>query len=297
MNILNQFDYHAPKTKNEALKLVEDLGEKAKILAGGTDLIIMLKEKMIKPQAIIDISSLDELKGIKCEKGKGAEIGAGTTISAIEFSKELSEKYSALTYAAGELGGHQVRCAATIGGNCCHSSPAAETPPSLCAFGAKVVLGSLKGEREMAVEDFIVGNRKNALQPGEMVTKFILPEPAPKSACRYGYIGLRNAMEIDAVNMAVNITLEDDGATVKNVKLVMGSVSPRPLVSEAIPALLAGKALSAELIEKAGEAVQGEAKPISDVRASAAYRRDVVGALARRLIKEAYEAAKEAKKA
>lgn len=294
MNILNQFDYYAPKSKAEALELVKSLGDKAKIMAGGTDLIIQMKEKMVQPGAIIDISSLEELKGIKCEKGKGAEIGACTTISDIEFSKELSEKYCALVYAAGELGSSQVRNAATVGGNCCHSSPAAETPSPLAAFGAKVVLSSLDGERELAMEDFILGNRRNALQPGEMVTKFVLPEPAPKSACRYGYIGLRNAMEIDAVNMAVNITIEGDGSTIKDMKLVMGSVSPRPLVSEAIPALLKGKALSAELIEKAGEAAQGEAKPISDVRASAEYRRDVIGALARRLIKEAYDAAKEA---
>jgi carbon-monoxide dehydrogenase medium subunit len=156
------------------------------------------------------------------------------------------------------------------------------------------VIGSLEGERELAVEEFIQGNRKNDLKPGEIVTKFVLPEPQPKSACRYGYIGLRNAMEIDAVNMAVNITLEDDGTKIKDVKLVMGSVSPKPLVSEMIPGILKGKVLTEELIERAGEAAQSEAKPISDVRASAEYRRDVVGALARRLVKEAYEAAKEA---
>lgn len=294
MNILHQFDYHAPKSKSEAMELVKSLGGSAKVLAGGTDLIIMMKEKMIKPDAIIDISDVEELKGIVCKQGQGAEIGACTTISEIEFSEELGEKYGAFTYAASELGSHQVRVMATLGGNCCHSSPAAETPTPLSAYGARMVISSLEGERELAVEDFILGNRKNALQPGEIVSKFILPEPAPKSACRYGNIGLRNAMEIDAVNMAVNITLEDDRTKIKDVKLVMGSVSPRPLVSELIPALLKGQQLSEDLIAKAGEAAQSEAKPISDVRASAEYRKDVVGALARRLVKEAYEAAKEA---
>ena len=292
MNILNQFDYYAPKSKDEALKLKESLGDKAKVLAGGTDLIIMLKEKMITTEAIIDISSLDELKGIKCEKGKGAEIGACTTIAEINASKDLKAKFTALAYAAGELGSHQVRTAATLGGNCCHSSPAAETPSSLSAYGAKVVLSSKKGDREVAIEDFIQGNRKNALEPGEIVTKFVLPEPAPKTACRYGYIGLRGAMEIDAVNMAVNITV--DGDKITDCKLVMGSVFPRPLVSQSIPALLKGQALTDDLIKKVGEAAQGEAKPIADIRASAEYRHDVVGALARRLVKEAYEAAKEA---
>lgn len=294
MNILHDFEYFKPKSKKEALELVKNLGNKAKILAGGTDLIIMMKEKMIKPDAIIDISDLDELRGIKYEKGKGAEILACTKIADIEFSPELNKKYPALTYAASQLGSNQVRVMATLGGNCCHSSPAAETPAPLSALGAKVVIASLEGERELSVEDFIHGNRKNDLKEGELLYKFILPEPAKNSACRYGHIGLRNAMEIDCANMAVSIELEDDKATIKNVKLVMGSVSIKPLVSQAVQSLLVGKKLTDELIVKAGEAAQSEAKPISDVRASAEYRKDVIGALARRLVKEAYEAAKEA---
>lgn len=294
MNILHEFEYFKPTSKKEALELVKSQGSKAKVLAGGTDLIIMMKEKMIKPDAIIDISDLEELKGIKCEAGKGAEIFACTKIADIEASKELGEKYPALTYAASQLGSNQVRVMATLGGNCCHSSPAAETPAPLSALGAKVVISGLEGDREVAVEDFIHGNRKNDLKEGEILYKFIFPEPAKHSACRYGHIGLRNAMEIDCANMAANIELEDDKATIKNVKLVMGSVSIKPLVSQAVPNLLKGQKLTDELVIKAGEAAQSEAKPISDVRASAEYRKEVIGALARKLVKEAYEAAREA---
>lgn len=294
MNILHEFEYFKPKSKEEAMELGKKLGSKAKFLAGGTDLLIMMKEKMIKPDAIIDISDLKELKGIKCEGGKGAEICACTKIADIESSKELEKKYPALTYAASQLGSNQVRVMATLGGNSCHSSPAAETPAPLSALGAKVVIAGLDGEREMAMEDFIHGNRKNDLKEGEILYKFILPEPAEHSACRYGHIGLRNAMEIDCANMAANIELENDKETIKNVKLVMGSVAIKPLVSQAIPSLLKGKKLTDDLITKTGEAAQNEAKPISDVRASAEYRKDVISALARRLVKEAYEAAKEA---
>lgn len=294
MNILHEFEYFKPKSKKEALELVKGKGSSAKVLAGGTDLIIQMKEKMIKTDAIIDISDLEELKGIKCEEGKGAEILACTKLVDIEFNADLKKKYPALTYAVSQLGSNQVRVMATMGGNCCHSSPAAETPAPLSALGAKVVLASLEGERELAIEDFIQGNRKNALKEGEILYKFILPEPVKKSACRYGHIGLRNAMEIDCANMAANVELEEDKTTIKNVKLVMGSVSIKPLVSEAVSKVLVGKKLTDELIAKAGEAAQSEAKPISDVRASAEYRKDVIGALARRLVKEAYEAAKEA---
>ncbi len=293
MNILHDFTYHKPTTQKEALDLAAQFGAKAKFLAGGTDLVIQMKEQMLAPEVIIDISDIAELKGIKIEAGKGAVIGACTTISEIEFSDALAKKFGALKHAAGELGSNQVRVMATIGGNSCHSSPAAETPASLCAYGAKVVIASAKGEREMPLEDFIQGNRTNALETGEMVTKFVLPEPAPKSACKYGCIGLRKAMEIDAVNMAVCVKVAQDG-TIEDVKLVMGSVAPRPLISAKVPELLKGQKLTDDLLVKIGEAAQSEAKPISDVRASAEYRKDVVAVLARRLTKAAYEAAKEA---
>lgn len=294
MNILFDFEYYSPKTKSEALELVEKLGSKAKILAGGTDLVIQMKERLLETENIIDINGIDELKGIVCEERNGAVIGAMTTIEAMEFSEELKNKYGALAYAAGELGSNQVRSMATIGGNICNASPCADTAPPLCALGTKVVISSKNGEREMAVEDFILGNRSVALEAGEMVTKFVIPEPKERSACSYFYVGLRDAMEIDLANVAANITLEADGETIKEAKVVMGSVYYKPLVSQQIPKLLKGNKLTEGLLVQVGQAAQDEAKPISDVRASAEYRRDVIDTLARRVVKEAYEAAKEA---
>lgn len=287
---LNHFEYFAPKTPGEALELIGRLGNKAKVLAGGTDLLIMMKEKLLSPEYLININEIKELKGISYEPGNGAVIGAGTKISEIEFSDIIRGKYYALHQAAGELGSAQVRHMATIGGNSCHASPAAETPPPLVALGATVVISNTAGDRELPLEEFILGNRITALAEGEILTKFILPEPAPNSASRYAYIGHRDAMEIDAVNMAVNIMLEDDGLTVKALKLVMGSVSPRPLVSVEVPSLLTGREFNSELVEKAAKAASGEAKPISDIRASAEYRREVVAVLTRRLLKEAFSA-------
>lgn len=287
---LNHFEYFAPKTPGEALDLAGRLGNKAKILAGGTDLLVMMKEKMLKPEYLIDINAVKEFKGITYEPGKGAVIGAATKISEIEHSDLIREKYYALHQAAGELGSVQVRSMATIGGNSCHASPAAETPPPLVALGAKVMVSGISGDRELPLEEFILGNRKTALAEGELLAKFILPEPAPRSASRYAYIGLRDAMEIDAVNMAVNLTLEDDGRTVKDLRLVMGSVSPRPLVSVEVPGILVGREFSDELVQKAAQAASGEAKPISDIRASAEYRREMVAVLARRLLQEAFSA-------
>lgn len=289
---LNHFEYFAPKTPAETLELVDRLGNKAKILAGGTDLMVVMKAKAISPEYLIDINGVAEFKGILCQQGKGAVIGTNTKLADIQYSEAIKAKYPALAYAAGEVGSSQVRHMASLGGNSCNASPAAETPTPLVAMGAKVAISSLAGDRELPLEEFILGVRQLDLAEGEMLIKFILPEPAQKSACRYAYMGRRDAMEIDCVNMAVNIELANDGETVKNVKLVMGSVYPKPLVSQEAPRLLIGQKLNDELIEKAAVAAQGEAKPIDDIRASAEYRREIVKVLARRLLKEAYVAAK-----
>jgi carbon-monoxide dehydrogenase medium subunit len=281
-----------PQTPAETLELVSRLGSKAKILAGGTDLLVLMKAKAINPEYLIDINGVDEFKGILCQEREGAEIGATTKLAEIQFSETIKAKYPALAYAAGEVGSAQVRNMASLGGNSCNASPAAETPTPLVALSAKVVVSSLKGERELPLEEFIKDVRKIDLNEGEILTKFILPEPAPRSACRYSYMGRRDAMEIDCVNMAVNMELAEDGETVKEVRLVMGSVYPRPLLSKEVPGLLTGQKLSEELIEKAAIAAQGEAKPIDDIRASAEYRREIVKVLARRLLKETYAAAK-----
>ena len=289
---LNHFEYCAPTTSAETLELIDRLGSKAKILAGGTDLMVVMKAKAISPEYLIDINNVEEFKGILCEQGKGAVLGTNVKLAEIQFSEAIGAKYPALAYAAGEVGSAQVRQMASLGGNSCNASPAAETPTPLVAMGAKIVVSSLAGERELPLEEFILGVRQLDIVAGEMLTKFILPEPAPQSACRYAYMGRRDAMEIDCVNMAVNLEMANDGETVKNVRLVMGSVYPRPLVSKEVPALLIGQKISDELIEKAATAAQGEAKPIDDIRASAEYRREIVKVLARRLLKETYAAAK-----
>ncbi len=292
MNILCNYEYHAPKTKAEALDLLHDVGDKAKILAGGTDLVIMLKEKMIAPEHVINIADIEELKGINFT-ADGVEIGAGTKISTIGASKELDKDYHSLCFSADQLGSYQVRTMATIGGNIAHSLPAGETHTPLVALGAEVIMESKRGERRVKIEDFILGNRKNVLESDEMVTKVFIPKPQAHSRSEYGHIGLRNAMEIDCAIMTVNIVLEEDKKTIKDVKMVMGSVAPTPLISEKAPELLIGKELNDELIEKVAEAAQSEAKPITDIRATAEYRKDVIGALAKRLTKKAYELAME----
>jgi len=293
---LNDFEYYAPGSAGEAFELYGRMGDQAKVLAGGTDLLLMMKQKLINCRCLIDINGVKEFQGIEYEAGKGITIGAATKISELESSTIIKEKYHALYQAAGELGSAQVRAMATVGGNNCNASPAAETTSPLVVLKARAVLNSTAGEREMPLEDFILGNRKTALKKGELLVRFLIPDPAPGVVSRYANIGLRDAMEIDAVNMAVSVEIEPGSRTVKYLRLVMGSVSPRPLISIEVPALLEGREYNNDLIEKAAFAAAGEAKPISDIRASAEYRREVVSVLARRLLHEAFSAAEEVKK-
>lgn len=287
MNILTPFEYFAPETLDEALELLATK-ENAKVLAGGTDLMIQLKEKMIHPANVIDVTHIPELNEFKVEDGKGAVIGACTTDAFCEFSEELKAKYPAFAYAAGEIGGPQVREMGTIGGNLANSGPSAETPASLICYGADVVLVKKGSERTLPVADFITGNRKNVLEEGEIIKSIILPEPAPNTYVKYAYVGMRSSMEIDIANMAISLTVED--GTIKDAKCVMGSVAIRPLISEAVPKALIGTKVGDEAaIKAAGEAAQSEVHPITDVRASANYRVDVIGALARRILRELAE--------
>lgn len=290
MNILTPFEYYRPETLDEALELLATK-EDYKIIAGGTDLMIQLKEKMIHPANIIDVTQIPELKVFEIKDGEGAVIGGCTTDAFLEFSEELRAKYPAFSIAAGEIGGPQVRELGTIAGNLANSGPSAETPSSLICYDAKMTLAKKGGERVVDVKDFITGNRRNILEDGELIKNIILPEPSANTHVKYGYVAMRRMMEIDIVNMSIRVDL--DGDTITDAKCVMGSVAIKPLITEKVPEVLKGTKIGDEaVIAKAAEAAQSEVHPISDVRASAEYRVDVVGALVRKLLREIAEEVK-----
>lgn len=291
---LPNFEYIAPNTIDELVGALSRFGERGRILAGGTDLIILLRERLVRAECLIDIGRLSSLRGIvNAGKGpsKGITIGAATRIRDLERSTVIRDRYHALYQSAGQLGSAQIRDMATIGGNSCNASPAAETPPSLMVLGATVSLVSARGRRELPLGEFIQGTRKTALAPDEFLESFHLPEPWPRSASRYAYAGLRDAMEIDIANVAVNIGLDADGGTIGQARIVMGAVGPVQLRAKCAEALLTGRAPDAAALSEAAEACAAEAKPIDDMRASAAYRLEVLKTLVRRTLAEAVAAA------
>lgn len=284
---LPPFDYQAPASDGELCALLAAHGAKARIIAGGTDLINWMAQGLVRPQVVIDVTRLPALGGIAAEPDGGLSIGACVRIEELERSAAVRGKYHALYQAAREIGSPQIRAMATIGGNCCNASPCADTPPPLVVFGARVRLVGPAGRREMPLEKFIRGNRQTAIAADEYLERIVLPAPWPNSASRFAAIGLRAAQEIDIASVAVNLALEPGSRRVAAVGIAMGAVAPMPLRAAAAEKLLAGEALSEERIDQAAESCAAESRPIDDLRASAEYRRYVIKTLAARTLREA----------
>lgn len=289
---LPPFAYHAPTDSRALYALLAELGPRARILAGGTDLINWMAQGLVKPEAVIDVNALPELGGIAPQPDGGLSIGAAVRIEDLEKSALVRERYHALWQGAREIGSPQIRAMATIGGNCCNASPCADTPPPLVVLGARVVLAGPKGRREMLLEEFIRGNRLTAIAPDEVLERFLLPPPGERSASRFTAIGLRAAQEIDIASVAVNLALAPDGRRVAAVRIALGAVAPVPMRAPGAEALLVGAELTEERIAQAAASCAAECRPIDDLRASAEYRRYVVQTLAARTLKEAAQAAR-----
>ena len=285
-----KFDYLAPKTLEEALSLLSEYGGKAKVLAGGTDLLVTMKERKVTPAYLIGLANLTDLDYIRQENGD-LRIGALATHQSITDSNLVKGSYGLLATACGKVGTPQVRNMGTIGGNLCTASPAADTVPSLIGLGAKAKIRSLKGERVVAVEEFFVAPGESVIQTGEILTEIQIPNPPPHTLGVYLKLLPRTAIDMAAVGVAVVVTLDSKHTSFVDAKIVLGAVAPTPIRAHQAEDIIRGKAISDELIEKAAQAAANEAKPISDVRASADYRKKMVRVLTNRALKQAIASA------
>jgi len=285
---LEPFEYEKPNSLVELEALLSKHADEARLLAGGTDLLVLVKEKILSPKMIIDIGDVAALQGITADPAKGLTILAGTKVSTIEHSAEVKEFAPALSFAAAQLGSSQVRHMATMAGNVCHGSPSAETSPVLLAHGAVLTIAKAGGERELPISDFWLAYRKTALAPGEYLKAFTLPALPKNAAVEYAFKGLRGAMEIDMVNVGVYLELEEDLETVKEVRIGMGAVGPIPYRAVKAEAELKGMKVDDAFFAKAGELAAAEATPIDDVRATADYRKKLMSVLTRRAFSAAF---------
>ena len=280
---MRRFEYFEPRSLGEACALLARYQGRAQPLAGGTDLLVELKEQLRRADCVINIKKIPGIGQLSFDARDGLRIGALVTAREIEVNPTVIENYRSLVQAARELGSIQVRNRATIIGNVCRASPSADTLPPLIADGAVATIQGGNGTRQVPLENFFTGPGKTVLKPDELVTGIRVPAPAPRTGKVYLKHGRRKAMELATVGVAVTLTLEGE------TRIVLGAVAPTPIRATKAEALLRGKKLDANLIEQAAQAALEESRPISNVRASAEYRRDMVAVLTRRALQRALD--------
>ena len=284
-SILSQeFAYFEPKTVEEALHFLAKYGKRAKVIAGGTDLLVQMKMGNLYPEYLINIARVPALRYLIQEKG--LRMGALTSFRELERSPMIRKKYSALYEAAQSVSSVQIKTMGTIGGNLCHASPAADSAPPFIALGGKVNLVAGDQERVLPLEDFFVGPGKTVLSPKELFIEVQLPELPQGTGSAFLKLG-RVSADLAKASVAVMIIREGDAC--KECKIVMGAVAEKPMRAMEGEKILIGKKWSRSLAERAGEKVSEEIRPIDDIRSTLWYRKEVSKVLVRDALERAWE--------
>jgi aerobic carbon-monoxide dehydrogenase medium subunit len=289
---MKEFDYIRPQSLEEACAALRCDDRSVKPLAGGTDLIVQMKDGGLRPKALVSLRDVPGLRFIRLNEDGSLEIGAATTLAAIENSPDVLKHFPAIAEAASFIGSVQVRERATVGGNLCNAAPSADTASILVAYGAQATIGDGSGERTVPLEEFFTGPGQTVLRPGEILVKITVPAPPANSFGKY-YKTFRSAMDCCTVGVAICATFAEGSAAVRDVRLVMGAVAPTPMRAPACEGLVRGAVLDDELITTVGARAAEEIRPIDDVRASAAYRRVLADVLTRRALAAARSWAQE----
>ncbi len=278
-----RFEYLEPRTVQEAIALLSRHGCAAKLIAGGTDLLNEIRTKKIAPEYIVDIGAIPGLDSVTDDDRGTLSIGALATLRAVETSAQVKKHHAVISQAAGQIGSVAIRNVGTIAGNLCHASPAADTAPALLALGAKAKIAGPAGERTVALEDFFAAPGRTVLAHDEMLIAIEVPAMPPQTKAVYLKHAIRGAADLAIVGVAIMGSL-DDGCC-RNVRIALGAVAPIPMRARRAESLLEGKTPDDALIEIAARVAAEECRPITDVRASADYRREMVTVLTRWAIK------------
>lgn len=284
---MRTIEYVAPASLGEATSVLAERGPEARVLAGGTDVIIQAREGRRNVGVMVDVKHIPELMELSLAADGSLRVGAATPCARIYGDAEIARRFPALIDSASLIGGIQIQSRASLGGNLCNSSPAADSIPTLIALGATCEIAGPHGRRALPVEDFCTGPGQNALQPGELLVALAFPAPASNSGAAFERFIPRNEMDIAVVNAAANITLSADGKTFQSARIAVGAVAPTPLYVKAAGDALAGRPVSDDTIAAAAQAASDAAKPITDMRGSAAQRKHLAGVLTKRVINTA----------
>jgi carbon-monoxide dehydrogenase medium subunit len=291
--MLQDFEHLAPKTLKEALALLDEHQDECKVIAGGQSLLILMRQGLLAPEYLIDIKGVSELDYIKSDAKEGLKIGALTTHRTIEKSPAMKNGFGILAEMEHSLASIQTRNWGTIGGNLCHGEPAGDPAPVLMALNATLTTASVRGERNMALEDFFVDYFETALEPAELLTEIQVPTVPPHSGTAYTKFNIIEH-DIATVGVAVSITLDSDDNKCRDARIVVGACGPTPIRAKQAEEVLRGKKITDKRLREAGQEAAQEAEPISDISASEEYRRELVRVLVARVGKEALARARQA---
>lgn len=280
--LAQEFEYFEPKTVEEAVQYLETYGQKAKVIAGGTDLLVQMKMGKVHPDGLINISRIPGLRYLIEEKG--LRIGSLTTFREIEKSQGIQERYTALYEAARSVSSVQIKTMGTVGGNLCNASPAADSAPPLIAFGAKVKLAKPSGEKVLPLEKFFIAPGKTILSPIELLIEVQVPELKRNFGSSFRKLG-RVSADLAKVNCAVGIAQEE--GVCRMCRIVLGSVAEIPMRALKAEEMMMNEKFTKDLVEKVSRKASEEIRPITDVRSTAQYRKEI----SRILIREAILAA------
>ena len=288
---ITDFNLHRPDNLEEACRILDESPDGV-LLAGGTDLLLDLKLGKRHHKDVISLTRVTELQSIKVENNK-LVLGSGVSHNQIIESPVVREKWFALSEAAETIGTEQIRNTATVGGNLCTAASCADTAPILVALGAEVEITSTRGKRVLPLEAFFTDHRTTALQKGDILSRILVPVPAPGTGACYKKFGLRGAANISVASVAAMVQLHE--GVCQDARFVMGAVAPTPKVANKAGELVKGKQATElsddAFLDQVGRAVSEEAEPIDDIRGSGSYRREVTGIQARRAFAVALERA------
>jgi carbon-monoxide dehydrogenase medium subunit len=287
---MNAFDYRQPDTPEEALALMRELGEDAKVIAGGTALVIMLKQRLVVPDCLISLQKLHGLDHIDTSNGE-IYVGALTTHRSVEQSPIVRTRLPALAETFHQVATIRIRNVATVGGALAHADPNQDSPVTLMVLGARVQLTSTTGTREVPLDEFFTDYYETVRQPDELVSEVIVPAPKPHSGSVYLKFLPRTADDYATVGVAASVTVDPSTQSCEDCRIAMGCVASTPVRAQAAEALVRGQRLTQALAQEAGALAQGVTDPLSDARGSADYKRAMAGVFVRRALEQAWQRA------
>ena len=289
---MEPFDFLSPSSIDEAVQTLASKGNQARIMAGGTDMLVQMRAGRGTAPFVVDIKDIPELNEVSYDASKGLTLGAAVPCYRIYEDKTLSDAYPGLMDAASLIGGIQIQGRASIGGNICNAAPSGDSIPIVIALGGICNIASANGTRQLPVEEMCTAPGRNALEEGEFLVSIHFPAPQANSGANYLRFIPRNEMDIAVAGVGSSVQLDASGQNFVSARIALASVAPTPVFAKEAGDSLAGKPVNEDTIQAASELAQSAAKPISDMRGTVRQRTHLIGVLTRRTLNNAIERAR-----